>query len=202
MGLQENSTPKSTELERRHTTLRGGSARQLQQPEEKANEYDIPFPRRPPRSAQKRPFPVNTSNHSFEPIASAEVPAKRVKPAPREESRTVYHKFMTLDQAGPATVASDSTKFCALVAIKRSHVKSNDRIPPIKGFPAANVVNLIDIFREDEEIYMVYEQMDVSLRAANGISQGCWNSHEIAAICKEVSRRSILYQTDVDRRIH
>lgn len=185
MSLQETTRPKSTVPERRVTQLRGNSARQLRLPEGKSKDYDIPLPKQPPRTLQKRLFPINPSKLSFEPKAPPEQPAKRVKANLRDESRAVYHKFLILDQAGPATIASGSTETCPLVAIKRSSVKSNDKLPPIKSFPATNIVNLIDMFREQEEIYMVYEQMDVSLRCVNGISQG-WNSHEIAAICKEV----------------
>ena len=173
---------------RRVTQLRGDTARPLLLADEKASGYDIPFPEYPPRTLQKRPLPANPSQLSFEPKLPVEQPAKRVKALTGDTSHAVYHKFMTLDQAGPATIASDSARTCSLVAIKRSRVKSNDKLPPIKGLPGTNVVNLIDMFRENGEIYMVYEQMDVSLRGVNGIAQG-WNSHEIAAICREVGWR-------------
>ena len=188
MDMHQRSPLKSTTPERRITQLRGDTTRPLLLSGDKGHHRDIPLPEKPPRTLQKRPLPANPSQLSFEPKRTAEQAAKRLKTSTEHRPLAAYHKFLKLDQAGPATIASDSNSTCSMVAIKCSQVKSNDAIPPIRGLPGDNIVNLIEIFREtDGNIYMVYEQMDVSLRGVNSIAHGYWNSHEIAAICKEVS---------------
>ena len=172
---------------RRITQLRGQTTRPLLLSDDEGKHHEIPLPEQPPKVLQKRLLPANPNQLSFEPKAAVEPASKRVKASTEHRPLAVYHKFMTLDQAGLATIASDSTRMCSLVAIKYSRVKSNDAVPPIRGLPAQNIVNLIDMFREaDGKIYMVYELMDVSLRVVNSIAHGYWNSHEIATICKEV----------------
>jgi hypothetical protein len=48
-----------------------------------------------------------------------------------------------------------------------------------------NIVNLFNIFMIDITVYMINEQMDVTLRMINGIPRRFWKDYEIAAICKE-----------------
>ncbi len=106
----------------------------------------------------------------------------------RNKSRTSYHTFMPLDQAGPAVIARDNMKDRAFVAIKR--VKRADRNPVYRltDFTSDHLVNIKDMFLEgDDEIVIVYEQMDVSLRHIVAVIGGPLQAFEIAAICKEVS---------------
>ena len=106
------------------------------------------------------------------------------------KSRTSYQAFMPLDQAGPATIARDNLKDGTFVAIKR--VKRADRSPVYRtpDFTSEHLVNILDMFLEgDEEIAIVYEQMDVSLRHIVAVAGGPLQVFEIAAICKEVSGR-------------
>lgn len=49
-----------------------------------------------------------------------------------------------------------------------------------------NIVNILDIFIKDQQLYIVYEQIDVSLRLINSLPGGGWEPFEIVAICKEV----------------
>ena len=173
---------------RRVTQLRGQTTRPLLLTDGEGKQHETPLPEPPPKTLQKRLLPANPNQLSFEPKAVVEQAPKRLKVSIERRPLAVYHQFMIFDQAGSATIASDSTKMCSLVAIKCSRVKSNDAVPPIRGLPAQNIVNLIDMFREaDAKIYMVYELMDVSLRVVNSIAHGYWNSHEIATICKEVT---------------
>ena len=124
--------------------------------------------------APKRAFPIK-------PSASPVIGKEQA-----EERHVTYHEFLKLDQAGPAVICSENTKDCAIVAVKRSkvNVKNNNlKVPNI----CHNVVDLIEVFDRDGGLYMVYEQMDVSLRLINSIPKLRWNEHEIAAVCREVS---------------
>ncbi|KAI4226562.1 MAG: hypothetical protein L6R40_008283 [Gallowayella cf. fulva] len=87
---------------------------------------------------------------------------------------------MELDQAGPAKVARDENHM--LVALKAID------FPPetLQLFEAENVVNLMDVFRNSGQTFLVYEFTCVSLRQIQGTSRGLQiEPFEIAAICKE-----------------
>ena len=141
----------------------------------------------------KRKIPVNGTQSS--------VDNKRlvIKTEINSGPRSVYHEFMTLDQGGFAIIASDNTKTCSLVAIKKR--KSSDRLKFSCDKPIYhdNIVNLLDIFKVHDTVYMIYEQMDVSLRMINGIPHHAWKDHEIAAICKEESHH--IFHPDISALI-
>ena len=56
------------------------------------------------------------------------------------------------------------------MVIKRSKVKArNSSFKVLSKYN--NVINLIDFFEKEDEIFMVYEQINVSLRLINSISK-------------------------------
>jgi len=143
-------------------------------------------------SGIQRALPVNPNPLSFEPKAREEKSAKRVRAAAREGPANSYHPFVTLHQAGQVVVASDNSD--SLVVIKKTKVNSKDgNLPGVRTLFHENIVNLIDIFREDYNICFVYEKMDVSLRDVNTVvlARGRWKSFEIGGICKEVGCESL-----------
>ena len=105
----------------------------------------------------------------------------------RDESRTSYHTFMPLDQAGPAMIARENMGDRVFVAIKR--VKRDDRRPVhrVADFTSDHLVNIRDMFLEGDDIVIVYDQMDVSLKHIMAVTGGPLQAFEIAAICKEAS---------------
>ena len=54
------------------------------------------------------------------------------------------------------------------MAIKRSKVKSRNNVIKVPSI-YSNVVNLIKVFNKDGKTYIVYKQMDVSLKLINSI---------------------------------
>lgn len=83
-----------------------------------------------------------------------------------------YCEFMPLDQAGPAVIAHENSKNGAFVAIKRLRINRKP-ISKVPDFHCNNIVNIKDIFLEaDDEIVIVYEQMDVSLRHIKAVTSG------------------------------
>jgi serine/threonine protein kinase len=94
---------------------------------------------------------------------------------------------MVLDQAGSAVIACDNTRERKLVAIKRFKgidQSSTRKIPP---FRSDHVVNIKETYFDNDDMVIVYEQMDISLRNVTSILQGPFKPFQIATICKGVS---------------
>lgn len=192
-ALSTHEDPPSSEpstgptMERRVTQLRGDSINGFSVSSIRKENTENALSVKPSRFPLKRPIPVRPNNLSFVGRDQTVRPVKSVKLPQGEERRVTYHEFLKLDQAGPAVICSDNTQECSIVAIKRMKVKAQNNTFKLPG-PCSNVVELKEIFDKDGETFMVYEQMDVSLRLINSIPKLQWNEHEIAAVCREVSR--------------
>ncbi|KAL8765910.1 MAG: hypothetical protein Q9209_007153 [Squamulea sp. 1 TL-2023] len=136
----------------------------------------------------KRRFPVNDNKLSFEPrtkqpkSSSSTSASAKLRNVPKAN----YYEFLKLNQAGDACIAHDNSSECALVAIKTRVWNGSQDYECRQEIRDENVVNLVDMFLQEGKVYMVYEQMDVSLELINGIPRGRWQAFEIAAVCKEV----------------
>ena len=102
-----------------------------------------------------------------------------------------YDEFMTLDQAGHAIIGSDNNKESSLVAIKRIAKVDKSPMNPIAPFTSDHLVQIKNIYEDGDDIVIIYETMDVTLRQIIGILQGPLKAFQIAAICKEVSQSHI-----------
>ena len=131
----------------------------------------------------KRKLSVSGDPLSFKPKQGSQVPTKRQQQV--KQAHVHYHEFLRLEQAGPATIGSSNTSDCHLVAIKRSKVTKTPP-PRFVDFTCDNVVKLKDFQLDGNEVRMIYEQMDVSLRVLNGMPNREWEGYEIGAVCKEV----------------
>ena len=106
----------------------------------------------------------------------------------QDKSRTSYHEFMHLDQAGPAIIAQDNMNRREFVAIKRIKRIASTPVYTVPAFESNQIVNIKEMFLEgDNLITVVYEQMDVSLRHIMAVKGGPLEAFEIAAICQDVS---------------
>lgn len=95
---------------------------------------------------------------------------------------------MPLDQAGRAVIARDNMEDRAFVAIKRAKRADHDLVYRVPDLTSDHLVNIKDVFLEgDDDIVIVYEQTDVSLKHIMAVTGGPLHGFEIAAICKEVS---------------
>jgi len=120
------------------------------------------------------------------PVDPTESGWKSVKRRVGSEPKTLYHEWMILDQAGPAIIGCDNTRAGNMVAIKRVKRPEQYSGRYMQPFVSDHVVNVKDMYCEDNEITIIYEQMDVSLRQITGTLSGQLKAFEIAAICKEV----------------
>jgi hypothetical protein len=111
----------------------------------------------------------------------------RTRTAERSPSRMTYHEFMVLDQAGSANIGCDNTRECNLVAIKRLIGVRKRLLRRIKPFASDHVVSIKETYFENDDLVIIYERMDVSLRHVTSILQGPFQPSQIAAICKQVN---------------
>jgi len=140
-----------------------------------------------------RNIPISKERLSFVATRSSEPSLKKAKREEPVESQTLYHEFMSLDQAGPAIMAFDSTS--ELFAIKKYKRVASDEIKNILSTQyseTVSVVSVIEAFQTTTEVHIVYERMDVSLRHILATPRGQLVSHEIGAICREVSPAALI----------
>ena len=153
---------------------------------------DVPVPvlaSRLPQISRKRALEVEERlkpSLTRPPIDPTESGWKSVKRRGGNEPKTLYYEWMILDQAGPAIIGCDNTRAGNMVAIKRVKRPEQYSGRYMQPFVSDHVVNVKDMYCEDNEITIIYEQMDVSLRQITGTLGGQLKAFEIAAICKEV----------------
>jgi hypothetical protein len=111
----------------------------------------------------------------------------RIEQRIRRSSRVTYHEFMELEQAGSAVMGCDNSKRCNLVAIKRLKGVDKNSAYLMRLPKNDHVVNIKDMYFDKDDLVIIYESMDISLRAVTSILQGPFKPFQIAAICKEVS---------------
>lgn len=132
-----------------------------------------------------RKIPINAERLSFVSTKASEPSAKKPKLSHKLEPHTLYHEFMSLDQAGPAIMAFDSTP--ELYAIKKYKRNAGVEAKGVRPFSESDcVVSVIEVYPTLVDVCIVYESMDVSLRHILAIPRGQLVPHEIGAICREV----------------
>lgn len=105
----------------------------------------------------------------------------------RDAPLRLYHEYMSWEQAGDAMIAyDDAHNLYAIKTIKGNQIAKGTKVQTFTN--KETVVGMVDLYRDDEEIHMVYELMDVCLGHLLATPRGCLKVLEIAAICKEVGR--------------
>jgi hypothetical protein len=113
----------------------------------------------------------------------------RTEQQTRTSPRVTYYEFMVLDQAGSAIIGCDNTKERNLVAIKRlKNGIDKSSMRGIQHFTSDHVVNIRESYFDNDDLVIIYEQMDISLRHVTSILQAPFKPFQTAAICKEVSQ--------------
>lgn len=83
--------------------------------------------------------------------------------------RLTYHEFMVLDQAGSANMGYNNTRDHNLVAIKRLKGIDKSLKYRMRPFISDYIVNIRDIYFNNDDLVIIYEQIDRSLRDISGI---------------------------------
>ncbi|MCJ1473169.1 hypothetical protein MMC13_001820 [Lambiella insularis] len=146
-----------------------------------------------PVKTQRSRFPVKPSTKLAKSLPSIEEDETEVHSTPKRHRGSgdpwkTYHKFMRLDQAGPAIIAyydAGLNNRCLPVAIKEK--RSNKKLPEdLLQTTSTYIVQLMNYHMHEGIAYMVYEYMDVSLRHIQSIPKNGFTSYEIGAVCREL----------------
>ncbi|KAL9126744.1 MAG: hypothetical protein Q9217_004251 [Psora testacea] len=132
-------------------------------------------------------LPLSKPRLSENEISISRFESKDVDQPVENTPRGPYDEFMALDLAGTAMVGSENNEDPDLVAIKRVKKTSESRINRIAPFTSDHLVQIKDVYEDGNDVVIVSETMDVTLRQLTGILQGPLKAFQIAAICKEVS---------------
>lgn len=107
-----------------------------------------------------------------------------------------YHHLMTIEQAEPAVIRVNNTDCQKRVIIKQVR-KSESFIHQVPVFTCDQIVNIEDMYIENDDVVFIYKQMDVSLQHKTGILQDqLLKAFQIVAICWEVSTSVDEAETD------
>jgi len=138
---------------------------------------------------QPRLSPFDPTSHQKDGTSTSKFGNKSIEQQPVGATlQGPYDEFMALDQAGPAMIGSENEKEPSLVAIKRVKRVDESPVNRITPFTSDHLVQIRNMYEDGDEIVIVYEIMDVTLRQLTGILQGPLKAFQIAAICKEVSQ--------------
>ena len=84
-------------------------------------------------------------------------------------------------------MAYDETDGYKVVAIKRVGKRDSHPIYRPTEITSDHVVNIMEMFMDGNDVVVVYEGMEVSLRHVTSLYVGPLKAFQIAAICKEES---------------
>lgn len=101
-------------------------------------------------------------------------------------SQVSYNELMTRDQAESTIIDSDNSEKCNFVAIKRVKKVDNSLVHRIPSFNSDQLVEIRDMYQDNDDVVIIYEQMNVFLRHIIGLLQGSLKVFQIAAICKKI----------------
>ena len=137
--------------------------------------------------ADQSRLPLSTPLFYENEISISKFESKDVDQPVEYTPRGPYDEFMALDLAGTAMIGSENNEDPDLVAIKRVKKTSESRISGIAPFTSDHLVQIKDVYEDANDVVIISETMDVTLRQLTGILQGPLKAFQIAAICKEVS---------------
>ncbi len=131
-------------------------------------------------------FSLDSVSQSKDEGEIAKLEKEKIERPIETSSQVSYNELMTRDQAGPAIIGSDNSEECNFVAIKRVKKVDNSLVHRIPSFNSDQLVEIRDMYQDNDDVVIIYEQMNVFLRHITGLLQGPLKAFQIAAICKEV----------------
>lgn len=200
----------ASDIRKRDTLFPGSNPGNFGEDSNPSSNYNIPVPRITQEQVRrihlKSRWPQSSGSTVPEKRSSREKPSSHLSDSGYKEGneitgskrtrierrierspRVTYHEFMDLDQAGSAVMGCDNTRQCNLVAIKRLRGVDKNSAYGMQPFTNDHVVSIEDMYFDNDDLVIIYEPMDISLRAVTSIVQGPFKPFQIAAICKEVS---------------
>ena len=111
----------------------------------------------------------------------------KIKQEVRIFFQVIYHKFMNLNQTESVIMKYDNIRNCNLVIIKRLKDMNKSLTCKIWLFTSNHVINIRDVYFDNDDIIIFYEEMNITLQNFISILQNFFTSFQIAAICKKIS---------------
>ena len=106
-----------------------------------------------------------------------------------------YYPILDENQAGRVTIAHKNDPKHPIVVIKQRACAEEARLKKIFRSDHKNVVLLIETYYYNQNLYFVYESMDVSLAEIQSTPYGIFEEFHIATVCKEVINPWLKYST-------
>lgn len=97
-----------------------------------------------------------------------------------------YHRFWEDDQAGAAIIAYEKALEHRIVVIKqRMPAATKEELKQLKKVSHPNIVELLEVYTTVSSVFLVYEDLLVSLHQIQATNRGELTEIEMATICKE-----------------
>jgi hypothetical protein len=87
----------------------------------------------------------------------------------RTSRELIYHEFIDLNQARPTIIGFDNIREINLVAIKRLERIDKPLTHRIRSFISNSMVNIRDIYFDNDDLVIIYEVIYILLRQITGI---------------------------------
>lgn len=131
--------------------------------------------------------PSKPKSYEKNEISTPKLENKDVDQPVEDTPRGPYDEFMSLNLAGTVMIGLENNKEPDLVAIKRVKKTSQSCISRVALFTSDYLIQIKDVYEDGNDIVIISETMDVTLRQLTGILYGPLKAFQITAICKEVS---------------
>lgn len=89
----------------------------------------------------------------------------RIKRRIKRSLRVIYHEFMNLDQIKSTIMNYDNVKQCNLIIIKRLKKIDKNLMCEMRLFTNDYVINIKDMYFNNDDLIIVYKLMNIFLRA-------------------------------------
>ena len=144
------------------------------------------------------PLPVNTQSQQFSPqprAQSSRFPKvnRAIESSPvyeRSDPWLDFRKIFTEVQSGEVTVAHSNQAQHQIVAIRKLALTKGCVIAGIKKCLHKNLVKLHRCYLHEENLYFIYDFVEVNLAEIQATPLGDFEAYQIAAVCQEVSSYS------------
>ena len=97
-----------------------------------------------------------------------------------------YREILSENQAGPVVIAKGRSEDFPSVAIKHRQVSSHWDLRKLLKISHVNVVALLEAFVDDNQLFLIYDSVRVSLKKIHSSPYGPYSEQEISTICKGV----------------
>lgn len=142
---------------------------------------------------KKRRAPEQSSPTTTRTAHQSTACKRQISPRPASvelDQRTLndYESVIEVNLGGKVTLAQSKVPNFEIVAIRKTSIPHNIQLQQLVRPCHPNIVDVHEIFQQDQSLYTIHECMSISLAQMNIIPRSKLGELEIAAVCKEVSQ--------------